>query len=166
MRHDVKHKTGFKCQKGASAVEFAIVLPLLLLFIFGIIEFGILFYNKAVITNASREGARTAILYTHPPNGVAGVGNCRMVDPSDVATVVHSYCANNLINFSGSKIPSVVTTGMVPTADGQYYRRVSVTFDYNFLLLPNILGAFFGGSLSGPITLSAVTQMRTECQPE
>ena len=44
-------------QKGAALIEFAIVLPLLLLLVFGAIEFGLLFYNKQVITNASREGA-------------------------------------------------------------------------------------------------------------
>ena len=41
-------------QKGAAAVEFAIVMPLLVLLTFGIIEFSILFYNKAMVTNASR----------------------------------------------------------------------------------------------------------------
>ena len=45
-------------QNGAALVEFAIVLPLLLILIFGIIEFGVMFYDKAMITNATREGAR------------------------------------------------------------------------------------------------------------
>ena len=44
-------------QKGASLVEFALVLPLLMLILLGMIEFGLLLYNKQVITNASREGA-------------------------------------------------------------------------------------------------------------
>ena len=48
-------------QSGASAIEFAFLLPVLLLFLFGIIEFSVLFYNKAMITNASREGARAGI---------------------------------------------------------------------------------------------------------
>ena len=50
-------------QRGASAVEFAIVLPVLLLLLFGTIEFGVLFFNKAVITNASREGARRGVVW-------------------------------------------------------------------------------------------------------
>ena len=45
-----------KDQDGATVVEFALVLPLLVVFIFGIIEFSLLLYNKAMITNASREG--------------------------------------------------------------------------------------------------------------
>ena len=48
---------------GAAAVEFAIVVPLLLLLLFGIIEFSLLLYNKAMLTNASREGARFGIVY-------------------------------------------------------------------------------------------------------
>ena len=48
-------------QKGVAAVEFAIVLPFLVLLICGTIEFGLMFYNKQVITNASREGVRSMI---------------------------------------------------------------------------------------------------------
>ena len=54
-------------QKGAAIVEFAIILPLLLLLIFGMIEFSLLMYNKAMITNASREGARRGIVYRVDP---------------------------------------------------------------------------------------------------
>ena len=44
-------------------MEFAIVMPLLFVILFGIIEFGILLYDKAMITNASREGARAGIVF-------------------------------------------------------------------------------------------------------
>lgn len=47
---------------GAAAVEFAIVAPLFFLFVFGIIEFGRMVMVQQVITNASREGARVAVL--------------------------------------------------------------------------------------------------------
>ena len=49
-------------QAGAAMVEFAIVLPVLALLLMGIIEFSIIIYDKAVITNASRVGARYAIV--------------------------------------------------------------------------------------------------------
>ena len=56
----------FNCQKGAAAVEFAIVLPLLLMLLFGIIEFSVILYDKAMITNASREGTRAGIVSRWP----------------------------------------------------------------------------------------------------
>ena len=46
--------------KGQSLVETALVLPLLLLIVFGTIEFGRVFNAYLVVSNASREGARAA----------------------------------------------------------------------------------------------------------
>ena len=54
-RPDIK-----KSEKGASAVELALILPILILLIFGIVEFGIAFNNYITITHAAREGARLA----------------------------------------------------------------------------------------------------------
>lgn len=48
--------------EGQDLVEYAIVLPLFLLLVFGVIEFGILFLQYNTITNAAREGARAGIL--------------------------------------------------------------------------------------------------------
>ena len=48
-------------QRGASAVEFAIILPLLLLLVFGSIDFGWLVNRQTTINNAAREGAREGI---------------------------------------------------------------------------------------------------------
>jgi Flp pilus assembly protein TadG len=46
--------------RGAAAVEFAIVVPLLLLVLLGLVDFGRLFYVEVSLANASREGARAA----------------------------------------------------------------------------------------------------------
>lgn len=43
-------------QKGVAAIEFAILLPVLLAILLGIINYGLLMFNQAVITNAAREG--------------------------------------------------------------------------------------------------------------
>ena len=48
-------------QEGAAAVEFAIVLPILLLILAGLFDFGWGFYWKHTVTNASRGGARYAV---------------------------------------------------------------------------------------------------------
>jgi Flp pilus assembly protein TadG len=53
----MKPKMIIKDQNGGAVVEFAIILPLLIALLFGIVEFGLLLYNKQIITNASREGA-------------------------------------------------------------------------------------------------------------
>jgi len=47
-------------ERGASAVEFALVLPILVLFVFGIIEFGLAFMQMQTIRGALREGGRAA----------------------------------------------------------------------------------------------------------
>jgi len=49
-------------RRGAAAVEIAVVTPLMLLFLFGIIEFGWLFHVKQTLLAGSRVGARTATL--------------------------------------------------------------------------------------------------------
>jgi len=49
-------------RRGAAAVEFAIVAPLFFLLVMGMIEYGRMVMVQQVITNASREGARRAVL--------------------------------------------------------------------------------------------------------
>ncbi|TYP53769.1 TadE/TadG family type IV pilus assembly protein [Thermosediminibacter litoriperuensis] len=51
-------KKFFRNQRGQAVVEFALVLPVLVLILFGILEFGRIFHSYIVITNAAREGAR------------------------------------------------------------------------------------------------------------
>jgi len=49
-----------KNEKGQGLVSFALVLPILAMLIFGIIQFGFIFYSQITITSAAREGARMA----------------------------------------------------------------------------------------------------------
>jgi len=59
-------KRGLRAERGAVAVEFALILPVLMLFVFGIIDFGHAWYVGHVVSDASREGARYATRYqTH-----------------------------------------------------------------------------------------------------
>ena len=47
-------------------VEFALVLPLFLLILAGILDFGFLLYSRMTVINAAREGARTSITASDP----------------------------------------------------------------------------------------------------
>lgn len=59
--HSVR-RVAARDERGAAVVEFALVLPLLILFTFGIIEFGRAYSAKIELTAAVREGARAAAL--------------------------------------------------------------------------------------------------------
>ncbi len=55
-----KKKVRRRTEKGAAAVEFALVLPILVLLVFGIVEFGRAYNAYLSVTHAAREGARLA----------------------------------------------------------------------------------------------------------
>jgi len=117
--------------------------------VFGIMEFGFILYDKAVITNASREGARAGIVFHHP----------NRISDGEIITVATNYCSSYLVNLGGSSSPSVnVTRNGSNPGDSL---TVTVTYSYTFLLLPNWT-AWYGSELPGGITLTAQTVMRLE----
>ena len=59
-------KRFFCAEKGQAMVEFALVLPLLIALLCGIIDFGWLYYNQITLSNAAREGARYAVIHYDP----------------------------------------------------------------------------------------------------
>jgi Flp pilus assembly pilin Flp len=60
-------------QDGAAAVEFALLLPLLVLLLFGFIQFGLAFNTRIQATNAAREAARQAVIGIDDWTDVDGV---------------------------------------------------------------------------------------------
>ena len=110
---------GLKSQDGGVLIEFVIVLPLLLLILFGFIESGILIYNKQVVTNASREVARAAI------------NPLPLLDPAAVVAAATPY--NSLLIRFGTTDPLNVTA---PPANREYPQNVAitVTWDHHFLI--------------------------------
>ena len=169
MKTITKIKYKIANQTGASAVEFAIVLPLLVVFLFGIIEFSILFFDKAVITNASREGARYGIVYSPAPR----VPIFKTGDRDGIRTKAIDYSTEHLITFGIANIPDVEVDLSKP--DGQFFEDtpceaaddtliVTVTYHYDFLLVPDLLTAFFANGEERPsgYDIQAVTKMRCE----
>ena len=64
-----------KSEKGASAVEFALILPILIILVFGIVQFGIAYNNYIALTHAAREGARLAAVNMDEIEGIAWFEN-------------------------------------------------------------------------------------------
>src|SRR5215207_5233335 len=67
MNHRRK-RIQFRAQHGQSMTEFALVLPLLALLLFGVIQFGIAFNNYITLTDAVRAGARKGAVGRHLQN--------------------------------------------------------------------------------------------------
>lgn len=156
-----------KNQKGNTAVEFAIVFPLLVVFIFGIVEFSLILYDKVIITNASREGTRSGTLARYKTIGTNIVPDPLSED--EIKTIVNSYCSTFLITFGTNKtITTKAPLGFVGTPpnidrngdgilDSGDDRVVQVSYTYTFLVLPNFVSSLIGG-----INLVATTTMRME----
>ena len=130
-------------QKGTTAVEFAIVLSLLLTLIFGIIEFGLFMFNRQVITNAAREGARAGI-----------IARAVRVPDDEIKARVVSFGAQHLVTFSDDVL--TVDDVVIPARCLQFQcdLEVQVDYEYEFLFLSN-LGI-------GPIDLRATSVMKME----
>ncbi len=139
-----------RSENGAQLVEFALVLPLLLLVMLGIAEFGFIFQRYEVVTNAAREGARLAVLPGVCRRGCAGA--CRGLP------VQRTGAHNDQPGQSDCPRPERVGCGgrgRPPISA----KRVTVTYTYTYQFL-NALAAFFGSRAALPLT--AVAEMRTE----
>ena len=99
-------------RRGASVVEFAIVAPIFFLLIMGIIEYGRMVMVQQIITNASREGARYAVL-----DGSTS---------ATVTTTVETYLTN--VAISGATV--TVTPNSIGSA--AFGDPVEVTVDIPF----------------------------------
>lgn len=82
-------------RRGAAALEAALVLPFLMMFLLGVMEYGRYVMMLHVLQNAAREGARYAIAHTEPVV-VSGVtyGNAT----TDVTNVVNNFLAGQSLN--------------------------------------------------------------------
>ena len=119
-------------------VEFAFVAPVLVLLVFGMIEFGRMVMVQQVLTNAAREGARVGILDD--------------ATKSDVEDVVEDYL--DASNIAGA----TVTVTPDPPSNAGYGDAVTVTVDIEFGEVSWLPSPMF---LQG-WELSATTAMRRE----
>jgi hypothetical protein len=115
---DAKRSLG--ADHGAIAVEFAIILPVLLLLVFGIVDFGHAWYMRHVLENSCREGARYATRYQTQTDG-SGV---RLL-PSALIPTIQDYVLNTALkNGDSSLLPA--SAGTVVTPSGAGYTETDV----------------------------------------
>jgi Flp pilus assembly protein TadG len=165
-----------KSEKGAAAVEFAIIAPLLFVLLFGIIEFGAVLYNQAVITNASREAARyAATFYTNPANDTARRPTCAELQ-NYVATYVNAYMLSftsstpfgpdNVTCPNDDNLPYYYDNSSAEGILAGYVDRIIVEYTYGFLVFGNLIELLTPGGEEtwSTITLRAQTSMRDENQ--
>lgn len=129
-------------EKGQALVEFTLLVPIFLLLLFAIIDFGMGFYSWITVTNGAREGARLgAVLATQ-----------QQIEDRVYQTV---------------SLPNEATqmTVTVTNAQGQPGESVIVQVDYDYNLITPLAGivSFVSGNVLGPtLTFSSTAEMRLE----
>ena len=138
-------------ERGAELIEMALVLPLLMLILLGMIDFGFMFREMNVVTNAAREGARTGILPDY--------------DDADIDARVQQY-----MDASGVDVTCSTGAGdcvvwaptiTIPATAGSFQARdvrVMIFHDWTFM---SPFAAWFGGSFTS-VSLTGRAVMRVE----
>ncbi len=129
----------YRSESGASAVEFALLLPVLMMILFGIIEFGFALYQQAILTNASREGARLGIVQAIPA-----------ITTGQINATIDNYLT--AAGITPGDVSRTIVAGSVTGAPV----RVTLTLPYQFNVLPGF------SSITPLINLRAATEMRHE----
>jgi Flp pilus assembly protein TadG len=132
---------------GAELVEMALAFPLLFVLVAAIVDFGLLFQQYEVITNAAREGARVAVRYPYSTADAEArvdsyITQSFMTDPTGYTKDVGDLTP---VNVGGNCMNTVTVT---------------VTYPHQYLFLSGIASYF--GSTFGTQTLTAASTMRTE----
>jgi len=125
-------------------VEFVIILPILLMIVFAIVEFGVLFGRWQTVSNAAREGARTAIVFRT---------NCSTSSvEAEVRDRVKDYASPLGISITDADIAVSGVCGNSASSS-----TVTVTVPYTFQVLPNL-----AASVNPTIDLVGNSVMRNE----
>lgn len=140
-------KRFIKNAKGQSSVEFALVLPVLILLLLGIMEFGRIFAGYLELQNAARDGARYAAIHARP------------VKDADLTTWRAAYLEPWVDKNFVLLEPSKVTDNFVraKNASGQDI-WVTLTLTYPMQVTTPIISSITGN----PVNLRAEMTMRSE----
>jgi Flp pilus assembly protein TadG len=124
-------------------IEMAIVLPLLMVLVFGIVEFGFLFQRYVFLTNVAAEGARVAALPGY--------------SAADVQARVAAYAlASAITGVSATSVAAPIAGPGGTTWPGS---RVTITYTYTFQFIGPLV-RLFGGSTAANVTLTSSSTVR------
>ncbi len=141
--------------RGQSLVELALLIPVLMILVFGIVDFGLGIRTYISLTNATREGARFAAV-GNPPGSYPS--EC---DGNTTTTVVGRVCVVSE-GLNRSHISSI--TVEYPHGEGAGNSVVvSAAYTYHYVTpLGDIIHFFSGGAMTETLELSTSTDMRLE----
>jgi Flp pilus assembly protein TadG len=142
-----------RSRSGQSMVEFALVAPLFFLLVFGITDFGRLFFTQETLQFALREAGRYAVTGQHMPDLKNG-GNLSRVDS------IRSVAQQKAIGLLTDPSSVVVSSGGVTGFAGHPGDTVVVSLTTNLKLITPMIGRFFGPSQT--YTFTVQTTFRNE----
>lgn len=138
--------------EGAVLIEFAIVIGLFFMLVFGMVDFGLAINSKTQMTNAGREGARLGTVNLDPVAVSNRVKEAAEIDPADLT-----------ITVTCQKPDDTACTGPgFPAGDlrnGESGDSILVTLDYQYNLITPLPGFI---DSDNKIDLQTVTEMRIE----
>ena len=133
-------------ESGAELIEVALTLPLLMLVLLGIIEFGFVFQQYEVITNAAREGARVAVLPSYSTD--------------DAKTRIQNYLDASGLKSSSATVNVAAQTAVAIGTNCMVPMQATVAYPHPVPFIGGIIQYF--GSTMGTLTLHATSTMRVE----
>jgi Flp pilus assembly protein TadG len=150
-------------ERGSVVLELALAMPVFLFLVAGALDLGMLFWEKHVITNAAREGARAAAKATDIGTAVKA-----KLTQSAVKTVVQTYLTQHAVkNLTGGALTldsTMFTYTWTTTASGTVLSVSLNQIPYKMQLIPNIKTMFGGTRTTGDdaFYLNAQTSMAAE----
>jgi hypothetical protein len=153
----MRHKAKKYQDSGVAAVELALLIPVFVLLIAGILEFGAAFYLQNVITSASREGARYGIVYRSVTVGEVTTRLSPLNFNPSIKDVIDNYLIKFLKPGSWTVPAPTLTIGTgttIPDAGNEL--TVQVTAPYTWVLLKGLVPGM------EDVTISATTTMKLE----
>ena len=141
-------------RRGQSLVEFALVVPILLLMLVGIIEFGRAWNVSQTVTYAARQGSRVAAVLN-------ATGSDPVVARDSVVAVVTNVLASNNINTTGCPPGCVDSINGLIGGQGTPV-TVWVGVPYQFMIMGPVMALNSESFPNGTITLRSTAVMRNE----